>query len=396
MLKSLAKALDSSGCPGPEEAVIRRRRRRQLKSLRRRLIRERNAISGHWEVWAALTRGRVFMDMLGSLGAVLRRESEGEQAGVLAVNLTPERRLQKGRPRLDFVPLNEVSWIYQEILNLPHAGGGRALAQAVLDKIPANPRPLTASDLTGLGKRELSEADDRLLVVDEELAGLVCLECSLATACLNNGEKLSKMLNQVESMLVQTQEKSYAFWYDFVRHLEFLRAEGYVDAQGRLTTDGAWASNLRLDQPVLIAEAIRQEALPMQDPVLLAALVALFVDNREREAETRYSSQRLKDGVVGLRRTLGPILERLRQWGFETPVMPQPVASAVFAWGLGAAFTDVAAIYGAGEGDLANLIYRTADNLRQIISLHDTHPVLVSCAREAVDLLLRPPVVVPV
>ncbi len=396
VLKSLARALKGSACPGPEEAVIRRRRRRQLESLRRRLEREQGAIAGRRGIWAALTRGRVFMDMFGALGAVLRREGEGEQAGVLAVSLTPERRLQKGRPRLDFVPLDEVAGVFQEVLDLPHAGGGRSLAQAVLDQIPATPRPLAAPDLADLGQRELTEVESRLTSVEEELTGIVCTECPLAEACLDGGQELSELLNQAEALLMQVQEESHAFWYDFVRHLEFLRAEGYVDAQGRLTADGAWASNLRLDQPVLIAEAIRQEALPQQDPVLLASLVALFVDDRERESEAPYLSQRLQDGLLSLRRTLDPILERLRQWGFETPVMPQPAASAVFAWGLGSEFTDVAMIYGAGEGDLANLIYRTADNLRQIISLHDTHPALAACAREAVDLLLRPPVVVPV
>jgi hypothetical protein len=127
----------------------------------------------------------------------------------------------------------------------------------------------------------------------------------------------------------------------------------------------------------------------------LAALVGLFVDDRERESEARYLSQRLSEGFVALRRSLDGIMDRLRQWGFATPVMPYPAASAVFAWGLGADFSEVALLLGAGEGDLANLIYRTADNLRQIISLHETHPKLVACAREAVDLLLRPPVVVP-
>ena len=47
------------------------------------------------------------------------------------------------------------------------------------------------------------------------------------------------------------------------------------------------------------------------------------------------------------------------------------------------------------EGDMAQLIYRTSDNLRQITALAETHPRLAASAREAVELLLRPPVVVP-
>ena len=47
------------------------------------------------------------------------------------------------------------------------------------------------------------------------------------------------------------------------------------------------------------------------------------------------------------------------------------------------------------EGDLAMLIFRTADNLRQIASLSETHPVQSRKALEAIDLILREPVVIP-
>ena len=75
--------------------------------------------------------------------------------------------------------------------------------------------------------------------------------------------------------------------------------------------------------------------------------------------------------------------------------MPPAAAAAVFAWSLDTEFDDVVAIYGGAEGDMAQLIYRTSDNLRQIISLAESHPRLAATAREAVELLLRPPVVVP-
>lgn len=233
------------------------------------------------------------------------------------------------------------------------------------------------------------------MAIEEETAGLACKECGLAPRCQNPHGELRKLLTQAEDVLTQVQEESHAFWYDFVRHLEFLRTEGFVDVQGKLSEDGLWASKLRLDQPVLIAEAIRQRALPSEDPVLVASLVALFVDDRERDVEPPHLAPRLKKSLGSLRQTLNPMLERLRQWGFSTPPMPQTAAAAVFSWGLGAEFSDVVLIYGGAEGDLAQLVYRTADNLRQLISLSDTHPRLAASAREAVELLLRPPVVVP-
>lgn len=126
VIKSLAKALAGSNCPGPEEAVIRLKRRRQLEDLRHRLQNELESVSERRELWAALSRGRVFMDMFGSLFSVLRREFHGKEIGVLAVSLIPDRRLERGKPRLDFIPVDEIAGVFQEILNLPKTGGGGA------------------------------------------------------------------------------------------------------------------------------------------------------------------------------------------------------------------------------------------------------------------------------
>ena len=394
-LRALGKVLRQSRCPGPEEAVVRRKRRRRLAHLKRRLRSEAQELARGDGLWCALKRGRVIMDMFGTLAAVLRREGRGDQAGVLVVRLESERRLQKGRPRLDFIALDEIAGCYDAILELPHAGGGRALAQAVLKQIPRKPRPLSKQEIAEFTRRELEAIEQRLAALDEEIAGLVCRECPIQEECHRPNSEINRLLEQAESLLGQVQQQSHAFWYDFVRHLEFLTSEGFVDANGRLTEDGLWASKLRLDQPVLIAEAIRSRTLPEDDPVLLASLLALFVDDREREGEGPYLSERLEQGIQRLRWSLDPMLERLHQWGFDTPPLPLSAAAAMFAWGLGAEFQEAVGIYGGAEGDLAQLIYRTADNLRQLISLRETHPRLAATAREAVELLLRPPVVVP-
>ncbi len=394
-LRPLAAMLDGSGCPGPEEAVVRRRRRSQLLRTRRRLQEEFASLDGPGAAWGALQRGRVIMDMMGEAFAVLRRESHGRERGALAVSLTPDRRLQRGRPRLGFVALEEMTGFFAEVLDLPYAGGGRALAQAVLDQAPARPTPLSEPEVRALAGREEGELGQRLLDVDEELAAMACGDCPVGEECLGSAE-LARKLDEAADLLARVQEESHAFWYDFVRHLEFLRSEGLAGPSGELTPDGLWASKLRLDHPVLIAEAIRRGALPQGDPVLLASLVALFVDEREREGESPYLGERLKQGIVSLQAALDPMLNRLRQWGFSTPPMPPASAAAVFSWAMGAAFEDAVAVLGAAEGDLAQLIYRVADNLRQVISLQETHPELATSAREALDLILRPPVVVPV
>jgi hypothetical protein len=46
------------------------------------------------------------------------------------------------------------------------------------------------------------------------------------------------------------------------------------------------------------------------------------------------------------------------------------------------------------EGDLAMIVLRTADHLRQLETLGQTHPQLAATAGEAIRMLLREPVMV--
>jgi len=52
-------------------------------------------------------------------------------------------------------------------------------------------------------------------------------------------------------------------------------------------------------------------------------------------------------------------------------------------------------IQGAGivDGDMAMLVLRTADNLRQLTSLKETHPDIANLALKARDTILREPVI---
>ncbi len=65
-------------------------------------------------------------------------------------------------------------------------------------------------------------------------------------------------------------------WQSFKRHLRFLKETGFVDEEDRLTPDGHWASKLRLDQPLLIAEAIRKGAFDGVSPESVAGGLAPF------------------------------------------------------------------------------------------------------------------------
>jgi len=65
----------------------------------------------------------------------------------------------------------------------------------------------------------------------------------------------------------------------------------------------------------------------------------------------------------------------------------------VYAWASGEDWDGILERLGVSDGEMAMLILRTADNLRQIASLRETHPKMAELAVKARDAILREPVV---
>jgi superfamily II RNA helicase len=185
-------------------------------------------------------------------------------------------------------------------------------------------------------------------------------------------------------------------WLSFRRHLRFLKETGFVDYDDRLTADGIWASKLRLDQPLLIAEAIRRGGFSEAAPPTLAGGLAPFVWDRVQEVDL---SLRPGLGLTKLEtvfnRTLNaiePMRRLMARRGFETPQILFWPAAALHLWARGMDWTQLMDILRVDEGDLASLIMRTADHLRQVTNLAETHAELAAVAREAIAMVLREPV----
>ncbi|MGD8303699.1 MAG: ATP-dependent DNA helicase, partial [Desulfobacterales bacterium] len=182
---------------------------------------------------------------------------------------------------------------------------------------------------------------------------------------------------------------------DFSRHLNFLKTTGYVSETGNLTENGRWASQLRVDQPLLIAEGFRQGLLPQKDPHLLAAVIAAFVS--EREADTKIPKKQvpndLLDAFDRVVKGLRPFARQMLKRGFEARVLHLRPVVAIYAWAKEEPWEKVRVLAEMEEGDLVMLILRTADNLRHIRGLGRAFPEAAQAADQAIALILREPVV---
>ena len=215
---------------------------------------------------------------------------------------------------------------------------------------------------------------------------------------------LSQSLNDIQMIFERSlasyqdgqenRDKQYR-WNNFMRHLSFLQKEGFVDENNRLTENGIWASKLRLDQPLLIAECLKKGVFPRYDAKLLAAMIAPFVYDGDQEIKItrKITPRKLSQGFSRIKRSLHDLLNRMAEENFPASPMFLWPAWAIYAWARGASWENITEQIHIADGDLAMLITRTSDNLRQIASLKESHPEIASLSYEAMDMILREPVV---
>jgi superfamily II RNA helicase len=207
---------------------------------------------------------------------------------------------------------------------------------------------------------------------------------------------LHRLLDAFRACVNRADTSSGGLWLSFKRHLRFLKETGFVDDTDRLTPDGQWACNLRLDQPLLIAEAIRKGTFHGVSPGELAGGLAPFVWDRGQEMELTVKGlldlNRIETVFYRLLHHIKEIRALKEGRGFLTPPIMFWPAAALYMWAKGIPWNELLRFVSADEGDMASLIMRTADHLRQVADLRETHCELASVAVEAVDLILREPV----
>jgi len=337
------------------------------------------------------------------------QEPDMEKRTVEAVRLGFPLRFRKGRIRsfrvgfhriksfcqiLEFMPPFEDREAWRDLAMELAAWRSRAGAEGRENACDLR-RPV---DLGSLKPNDQGVSE--LNTLSAQIDALPCRRCALYGPCQKStSHPFAELLQRYFEQYTQIETIRDRLWLDFMKHYRFLQAEGYIDAEGRLTNDGLWASKLRLDQPILISECIRKGVFPEEEPEVLAALIAPFVMDRDRPGDQQLSSliwrhQNVAAPFFKMLQSLKPLREHLHNEGFGTPPMPFWTVVTLYYWAGGTAWEELQQISGMDEGDLAMVILRTADHLRQMEALEETHPRLAASARNAIDRILREPVLV--
>lgn len=377
------------------------RRRRRIQEL----VAQRPHIAGHRHIWHLehLAVGAHHSGQLPAWKLVLETlMTEGLMNAVFATSTVaagvnfPARTIVffnsdrfNGR---EFLPLNPTEFHQMTgragRRGMDHIGFALAVPGKFMDiRLIAKLMKSPSSDVSSQIKINFSMVLNLLLShAPDQIEAL--LSKSFATYTMVKGRKKERTRGSLK-------DEHKKLWRDFLHHLDFLKETGYVTKNGALTSDGIWASRLRVDHPLMIAEGFRRGIFPESDPVLLAAMTALFVSERESDEniDKTVVTKALSNTFINLKKNLMPFASLMADRGFETrPLFLRPAAT-LYAWALGHPWEKVLSISEMEEGDLVMLILRTADNLRHIRTLTQVFPEAARTAETSIALIMRDPVV---
>jgi ATP-dependent RNA helicase HelY len=397
-LDRLARELEQSNCGEIGRALVQRRTQARLEGRKARLEQGWERMEEDLRMRDLLLPGRIFLDLRSRPWMAMRRADRKGRPGVLAVRLGPKIKLNHGRLRLKFVGRDRIGAITAETVPIV---GDRQLLPRLRKLSNKEFRPLEEKGELSLKAREsLAQAREELARLESELSGSPCLGCGLAQKCLAfPPSSFGENLNRAEDWLQRLAQERERLWMGFLSRVDFLIQEGFLGQDHTLTDLGLIAAALRVDHPLIMARAVLEGVLPEDNPALLAALTAPFVLDRDRAWQVSLKKFQIPGSLESafrkVEKSLAPLAGRQLDAGFEAPRFLFSPALAVYGWARGTPFEELTKAFQVEAGDLASLILRTAENLRQFRSLKKTHPQLVDCSRKAGQAILREPVIVP-
>ncbi len=341
-----------------------------------------------------LKPGRLFLHKNKGVYVVFHTYVDNGRLICAAHDIRKALRKRKRKMRLRKVFLDKIKGLYDCRINLPEDYSLERL-ERLFEAVSVEDLELLNVDVSS--QEALGEG---LEAVGNRLKELPCDGCEHLRTCHTvKNKELRRILREFRLLAFKMEGERGGLWASFKRHLRFLKETGFVDEQDRLTSDGYWASKLRLDHPLLIAVAIRKGAFRGVSPEVMAGCIAPFVWDRLQDLDLQIESPLgLKDCEMAFNRVLHSIedMRKLKvRRGFENPAILFWPAAALYLWAKGIPWGQLLSIVSVDEGDMASLVVRTADHLRQVTNLTESHPGLVSVAETAIEVILREPVFIP-
>ncbi len=203
----------------------------------------------------------------------------------------------------------------------------------------------------------------------------------------NTAEKISKTGRDIEYL-------KNDIWLPFENRARVLDQFGYLDFRDeRVTEEGKWLADLRLDKPLLVGEVLKKGVFEELEAPEIAGLMASLAADAERDYGNLDISEKLDDALT----LVEDVYFKVSKAEWKMGVTPSEeinfsAAAAAETWTSGMDWEELVWATRAEEGDLVRLLSRTGEALMQVANLHKSKPEAAKCARIASEIILREPI----
>lgn len=276
-------------------------------------------------------------------------------------------------------------------------------------------------------RRRGSDASPQVARLARAVLEMPCTGCPVTDRCIASLPFLRAVERERRDLHRELAAQEDLEVRQFRARAAVLQRLGYLDAQWRPTAWGRLASRLRHPRMLVVAEALRRGILPFHPPALAAVAGTLgtervtgprFAGPRGRwqapvAGDGRGALRTLPQGawpaLVALRRLVLELNEMLEDAGLPKDPLDEEFAgtggsapalwraAVVGAWAAGRPWREITGSYRVPDGDLQRVVWQAAEILTQLQDLAapeapDAARAVADAAREARELLLRPPV----
>lgn len=247
---------------------------------------------------------------------------------------------------------------------------------------------------------ELKRLDEALFKIINQVEEAPCSTCDAFKSHRRASEKVDKIERQVSRLNEQVQSEKDVYWQSFLKLYHLLSEAGYLQAQdgsaeNKPTSLGLLTANIRTENELFVAEALREEVFDDLEFHELAAVASAIVNDSTRENVQTFvrSSKAVGSCIRKLQRIADKVVRLQRHYDVVVPLNINPIASGVVEmWAKGADWASIMSATTIDQGDLVRNLRRTADLLRQFAKTPGMPPTLSGVAMQALLAIHREPV----
>ncbi|MFZ1700320.1 MAG: helicase-related protein [Pyrinomonadaceae bacterium] len=188
--------------------------------------------------------------------------------------------------------------------------------------------------------------------------------------------------------------RNQEIWRPFENRARVLDHFGYLDREAELVTEsGKWLADLRIDRPLLVGEALKNDIF---DDLTIAHAAGLMASVAS-DADRNYGEMHASRAMSAILDDLADLVVAVSNVEWKNGVEPAEeinysAAAAAERWTAGMQWDELVDRTRAEEGDLVRLLSRTGEALRQLANLRSSNPAAAKIASAASDAILREPV----